>query len=72
MPDLHQTSPAKIAAGFGGTLTLILSAMFVIAVVLPPAIPAYVMYAQASLAKPPGMDDQTPLSLVCRSVCSAV
>jgi ABC-2 type transport system permease protein len=56
MPELRECSPAKIAAGFGGTLTLILSALFVIAVVLPPAVPAYLWYAQASLAKPPGMD----------------
>jgi ABC-2 type transport system permease protein len=57
LPELRECSPAKIAAGFGGTLTLILSALYVIAVVLPPAIPAYVWYAQASLARPPGTDD---------------
>jgi ABC-2 type transport system permease protein len=57
LPDLHETSPAKIAAGFGGTLTLILSALFVIVVVLPPSIPAYLMYTQTNLAKPLGMPE---------------
>jgi ABC-2 type transport system permease protein len=57
MPDLHETAPAKIAAGFGGTLTLILSALLVIAIVLPPSIPAYLMYTQTTLAKPPGLPE---------------
>jgi ABC-2 type transport system permease protein len=57
MPDLHETSPAKIAAGFGGTLTLIVSALLVIAIVLPPSIPAYLMYTQTTFAKPPGMPE---------------
>ena len=53
MPELHQTSPARIAAGFGGTLTLILSALFVIALVLPPAFPAYIIYSQTDVAQLP-------------------
>lgn len=48
-PNLRETSPAKIAAGFGGTLTLILSALYVIAVVVPPSIPAYLLYARKDL-----------------------
>ena len=45
LPNLRESSPAKIAAGFGGTLTLILSAIFVLGTVIPPAFPAYLMYA---------------------------
>ena len=45
LPNLRESSPAKIAAGFGGTLTLILSAIFVLGAVIPPAVPAYLMYA---------------------------
>ncbi len=54
LPNLREPSPAKIAAGFGGTLTLIVSALFVLAVVIPPAIPAYLWYANAQLAVVPG------------------
>ena len=34
MPDFREASPAKIAAGFGGTVSLVLSAMFIIFVVI--------------------------------------
>lgn len=40
-PNLREPSPAKIAAGFGGTLNLVVSALFIIASVLVVAIPAY-------------------------------
>jgi ABC-2 type transport system permease protein len=48
LPNLREISPARIAAGFGGTLTLILSALFVLLVVLPPAFPAYLLAARQS------------------------
>ena len=41
LPDLRQQSPSKIAAGFGGTLTLVLSALYVMALVALTAIPAH-------------------------------
>jgi ABC-2 type transport system permease protein len=68
LPDLHESSPAKIAAGFGGTLTLILSALFVVAVVLPPAIPAYLWYAQVGLARLPGTQAAPPVLWMVLSV----
>jgi len=34
MPDFRESSPAKIAAGFGGTVSLVLSALFIIFVVI--------------------------------------
>ena len=34
IPNFRESSPAKIAAGFGGTLSLVLSAMFIIFLVV--------------------------------------
>jgi len=39
LPDLHERSPSKIAAGFGGTLTLVVSAIYIVAVVMLTAVP---------------------------------
>jgi ABC-2 type transport system permease protein len=39
LPDLRERSPSKIAAGFGGTLTLVLSAIYIVAVVMLTAVP---------------------------------
>ena len=39
LPDLRECSPSKIAAGFGGTLTLVLSAIYIVAVVMLTAVP---------------------------------
>lgn len=41
LPNLREPSPSKIAAGFGGTLNLIINMFFIIAVVLATAIPCY-------------------------------
>lgn len=41
LPDMREQSPAKIAAGFGGTLNLIVSATYIAVVVLATAVPAY-------------------------------
>jgi ABC-2 type transport system permease protein len=41
MPDLTEDSPSKIAAGFGGTLNLVLSAIYIVAVVLLTALPSH-------------------------------
>lgn len=41
MPNLRESSPSKIAAGFGGTLNLVLSAMYILAVVLMTAVPCH-------------------------------
>ena len=46
-PDLKENSPAKIAAGFGGTLTLIISALYVVGLVLLTALPTYLVIKQA-------------------------
>ena len=39
MPDLPAHSPSKIAAGFGGTLNLVISAGYIVVVVLLTALP---------------------------------
>lgn len=39
MPNFRETSPSKIAAGFGGTLNLVLSALYIILVVTLIALP---------------------------------
>lgn len=41
MPDLRETNPSKIAAGFGGTLNLVLSAVFITVVVGAVALPSH-------------------------------
>ena len=41
MPSFHEQSPSKIAAGFGGTLSLVLSTLYIVAVVLLTALPTH-------------------------------
>jgi ABC-2 type transport system permease protein len=41
MPDLREESPSKIAAGFGGTLSLVISAIYIILIVLLTALPSH-------------------------------
>lgn len=45
MPDLRENSPSKIAAGFGGTLNLVLSTIYIIAVVALTAMPSHLYLA---------------------------
>lgn len=53
MPDLRESSPAKIAAGFGGTLSLVLSALFIIAVVMTTALPSHLNLLRRSVGQMP-------------------
>ncbi len=41
MPNLREESPSKIAAGFGGTLNLVVSTLYILAVVLLTALPSH-------------------------------
>lgn len=41
MPNFRETSPSKIAAGFGGTLNLVLSALYIMVVVVLTALPCH-------------------------------
>lgn len=48
MPDLREASPAKISSGFGGTLCLVISSLFIMVVVLLGAAPTHLgMLARA-------------------------
>ncbi|TWT40263.1 putative ABC transporter permease subunit [Botrimarina hoheduenensis] len=49
MPDFRESSPSKIAAGFGGTLNLVLSATYISLIVLLTALPCHLyLVAQGS------------------------
>jgi ABC-2 type transport system permease protein len=41
MPNFHERSPSKIAAGFGGTLNLVISALYIMAIVVLTALPCH-------------------------------
>ncbi len=51
-PNFKHDSPARIAAGFGGTLTLILSTSYIMAVVLLAAVPCHFYSALAGAGEP--------------------
>jgi ABC-2 type transport system permease protein len=54
MPDLREESPSKIAAGFGGTLSLVISAIYIILIVLLTALPSH-FYLAAKPSQSPGV-----------------
>ena len=41
MPNFQDHSPSKIAAGFGGTLNLVFSALYILVIVLLTALPCH-------------------------------
>ncbi|QEH32805.1 hypothetical protein OJF2_12890 [Aquisphaera giovannonii] len=45
LPNLRETDPSKIAAGFGGTLNLLVSLVFIFAIVTALALPCHLYYA---------------------------
>ncbi len=55
MPNFREQSPSKIAAGFGGTLNLVLSAIYILAVVLLTALPCHFYLLAYSTEIPPKM-----------------
>jgi ABC-2 type transport system permease protein len=48
MPDLRESSPAKISSGFGGTLCLVLSSLFIMVVVIVAAVPTHLSLATSA------------------------
>jgi ABC-2 type transport system permease protein len=46
LPNLREDSPSKIAAGFGGTLNLVLSTLYIIAIVALTAVPCHFYIAR--------------------------
>ena len=51
MPDLRAHSPSKIAAGFGGTLNLVISAAYIVIVVLLTALPVHFRWRHSPKAQ---------------------
>ncbi len=49
MPELRESSPAKISAGFGGTLCLVLSSLFIMVVVVVAALPNHMFLLSRAL-----------------------
>jgi len=49
MPDLREASPSKIAAGFGGTLSLVFSSLFIMPIMLIAGLPFHAGAAKVSL-----------------------
>ncbi len=49
LPNIHETSPSRIAAGFGGTLCLVISTLYILAVVLLTALPTHFLIAAGSI-----------------------
>ena len=52
LPDLREPSPSRIASGFGGTLNLVVSAVFIAVVLLTAALPIHFYAVQDSLPFP--------------------
>lgn len=55
MPDLREESPSKIAAGFGGTLNLVLSTIYIAAIVVMTAVPCHFYLAAQQSDLPRGL-----------------
>jgi ABC-2 type transport system permease protein len=66
MPNFHETSPSKIAAGFGGTLNLVLSALYIMVVVVLTALPChfYLLTGNGPLFAPFGNPEYLKIWLV--------
>jgi ABC-2 type transport system permease protein len=74
LPDMREQSPAKIAAGFGGTLNLIVSAAYIAVVVAATAIPTY-RYVDAIGGGPLRLDshpDKWFFWLIASTIANAV
>ncbi len=50
LPNLKESDPSKIAAGFGGTLNLLVSLVFIFSIVLALALPCHLYFAGPEVA----------------------
>ena len=55
MPNFREQSPSKIATGFGGTLNLVLSAVYIMAIVMMTALPCHFYLLSYGREVPPRM-----------------
>ena len=51
LPNLREENPSKIAAGFGGTLNLVLSTLFIFAMLLLLVLPAHLYFASLEMER---------------------
>ncbi|GAC1473992.1 MAG: hypothetical protein NVSMB9_23560 [Isosphaeraceae bacterium] len=51
LPDLKESDPSKIAAGFGGTLNLLVSLVFIASIVMAMALPCHLYFAGPEAAE---------------------
>jgi ABC-2 type transport system permease protein len=58
LPNLREPSPSKIAAGFGGTLNLVISALLIISVTLLTAVPVHFWLLADLAAHRPGQPEE--------------
>ncbi len=63
LPSLKEESPARIAAGFGGTLNLVLSTAYILAVILLTAVPCHFYLAARQLGAAAVLADRERLWL---------
>jgi len=49
MPELRESSPSKISSGFGGTLCLVLSSLYIMVVVVVAALPTHIALLNRTL-----------------------
>ena len=54
MPELRESSPAKISSGFGGTLSLVISSLFIMLVVIVAALPTHLFLLTHALRSAAG------------------
>ena len=55
LPNLRESDPSKIAAGFGGTLNLLVSLVFIFAIVTALAVPCHLYFAGQEHPESPGL-----------------
>ncbi|MCA9237219.1 MAG: hypothetical protein KDA44_17215 [Planctomycetales bacterium] len=78
MPNFREQSPSKIAAGFGGTLNLVLSALYILVVVLLTALPCHFYLlagksdGQPKLLEPTFMNVWMLLGVGCAVLVTAI
>ena len=72
MPNLREDSPSRIAAGFGGTLNLVLSTAFIAASILATAIPCHRFLVGRSAIPSPDSDPNYPVGMVIAGAAFSV
>ena len=80
LPNLRETDPSKIAVGFGGTLNLLVSLVFIFAIVTALAVPCHLYFlgqehpepTQLGALRTPGSASGSPSAIVVSLVIGVV